>query len=51
MFGFTYNLTDDNTITIIKATELTPVEWTFENLTEQIKHFEKDGFIVLTNFN
>ena len=37
MFGFTYNLTDVYTITIVKATKETPIEWTFKNLNEVTK--------------
>ena len=48
MFGFTYNLTDTNTITISIATEKTPEEWTFKNLREVIKDFEKQGYKVET---
>lgn len=51
MFGFTYNLTDINTITIIRADEFTPVEWTFTNLLEVKKQFENQGFKVETKFN
>ena len=50
MFGFTYNLTDNNTITIIKANELTPIEWRFTNLCEVIKEFKKQGYNVETKF-
>jgi len=48
MFGFTYNLTDTNTITISRATENTPIEWTFKNLCEVKKDFEKQGYKVET---
>lgn len=50
MFGFTYNLTNENTITIIKACKNTAIEWTFYNLCEVVKDFEKQGYKVLTNF-
>ena len=46
MFGFTYNLTDTNTITISRATGNTSEEWTFKNLREAIKDFEKQGYKV-----
>lgn len=51
MFGFTYNLTDDNTITITEATELTSIEWTFTNLCEVKCNFEKQGYKVEMKFN
>jgi hypothetical protein len=51
MFGFTYNLTNVNTITIVKATKETPIEWTFKNLNEVITDFKKNGFTVITNID
>ena len=47
MFGFTYNLTDDNTITITKATENTSAEWTFTNLVEVSRKFQEQGYTVI----
>lgn len=51
MFGFTYHLTELNTLTIVKATKNDAKEYCFTNLCEVIKNLEKQGFKVLTKFD
>lgn len=51
MFEYTFNLTDSNTVTIIKADKNTPIEWIFKNLSKLEQDLKKDGFIVLTKID